>query len=122
MQNGVPVFRYNYMLFSARKTSYFTFVSAKGDKYQTTCGNPRCIHPDHLSILNTKHFHLADLARQGTGYQQRKTHCPQGHALTYDNIVQAKTSKYPKGYRRCLICYRQQQLAYVHKKRGKIPL
>lgn len=54
------------------------------------CNIPACCNPDHLN--------LTCVGKNGSRHHTEKTHCPQGHAYTEDNIVYYRT------WRRCKKC------------------
>ena len=84
-----------------------------------TCDNGACVNPDHLWV-GTWGDNLRDMARKGRHQEQKKTHCPRGHAYAGDNL-----RFQPNGARICMTCTRARQriasgwpedLAYSHPK------
>src|SRR6267142_1659983 len=68
----------------------------KGLEPDHLCRVRSCVNPDHLELVTRK----TNLNRGDTGANNRlKTHCPQGHPYTEENII-----KIPTG-RRCKICH-----------------
>jgi hypothetical protein len=49
-----------------------------------TCGNPWCVNPAHLQLL--QHGAHASLTHKGRP-KPHKTHCPRGHPLSGDNLL-----------------------------------
>lgn len=72
------------------------------------CRVRHCVNPSHLEPVS----HKTNILR-GTGFlaiNARKTHCPQGHAYTLDNLEK-------QANRKCSECRRQRQrLAYEGRK------
>lgn len=71
------------------------------------CFNRACVNPDHLEQCS-----LVENCMRGNGWaavNARKTHCPRGHALTDDNLVE---SLLPWGRRECRTCHN----ALTHKR------
>lgn len=63
------------------------------------CRNTSCVNPDHLELVTTRE----NLMRGNTlaAKQVARTHCPQGHELSDDNLV---PSSLKQGMRGCLTC------------------
>ncbi len=74
-----------------------------------------CLHgngiPTDNTVANlswgTQSENCLDAVTHGTHGSARKTHCPQGHPYSGDNL-----STRPNGDRRCRACHRDQQRAY----------
>jgi hypothetical protein len=63
------------------------------------CRNPSCVNPDHLEPVT-----IAENLMRGyglVGKNIRKTHCPQNHAYSGDNLYID-----PRGWRKCRTCER----------------
>ena len=71
------------------------------------CDTPMCVNPDHL-FLGTAQENVNDMILKGRGAKQKKAHCPQGHALTIDNIRLSR-NKNGNYFRRCKICSRNRK-------------
>lgn len=76
---------------SAHRVSYETFVGKipVGLTIDHLCKNKACINPDHLEAVSQKvNVHRANpLWKQ----EAARTHCPQGHEYTEDNMYKYKT-------------------------------
>ena len=63
------------------------------------CRVKRCVNDSHLEIVT----HLENVRRGKAGWLDRaKTHCPQGHPYSGDNLYVA-----PRGSRECRTCQRE---------------
>lgn len=77
-----------------------------------SCDNPSCINPDHLWLGDAK-SNIQDMIKKGRNYFLNRTHCPQGHPYSGDNL-------YVKGNgsRGCKTCTSARGKASYNKKRG----
>lgn len=66
-----------------------------------SCDNPPCCNPNHL-FLGTQSDNMRDCANKGRLGAQKKTHCPQGHPYSGDNLTFDSD-----GHRLCLECKRK---------------
>lgn len=66
------------------------------------CRNRRCVKPSHLQPVTMQENTLRGFGV--TGMNARKTHCPNGHPLSGDNLA---PNKYRR--RRCLTCERARE-------------
>lgn len=64
-----------------------------------SCDNPKCWRPAHL-FLGTNLDNVRDMAYKGRHKEQKKTHCPHGHAYSPENTYIRPSD----GYRMCRIC------------------
>jgi len=62
------------------------------------CDNRRCVRPDHL-FLGSQADNIHDMLAKGRHYNQRKTHCPKGHAYLPNNLYVTN-----RGGRQCKLC------------------
>lgn len=78
------------------------------------CRHVWCVRPTHLEVVSTQE----NIRRGETGkWQNRRTHCPQGHERTQTNTI------IRGGKRACRLCiriYRRDQ--YLRRKRLGLPL
>jgi hypothetical protein len=100
---GVRVHRFAYELLRERIPDGLTL--------DHLCRNRACCNPNHLEpVTNTENV----LRGVGlTAQNARKTHCMRGHEFTPENTTHFQNR------RRCRVCLRQAQYAYMRRKRGK---
>ena len=78
------------------------------------CDNPPCVNPDHL-WLGTQLENIRDRERKGRNGHANKTHCPQGHPYSGDNLI--ITTNNGRGCRECM---RQHARRYARKNRKRM--
>lgn len=87
--------------FHAHRLAYVIFNGPipPGLVIDHVCRNPACVNPTHLEAVP----HRENVLRGTAGdWQRRKTHCPQGHEYTPENMYSR-----PKGHgreRQCVTC------------------
>lgn len=84
------------------RLSYILFIGKIPEKLELDhlCRNIVCCNPDHLEAVTHKENMRRGLTGVATGLQNsNKTHCPQGHEYSQENIYTA-----PDGHRQCRIC------------------
>lgn len=94
------------------RVAYMLFVGPipVGKEIDHLCRNPGCVNPEHLEAVS----HRENMRRSPLGYagvQRRKTHCPQGHPYSGDNLVVWN------GMRYCRTCQRRYKQAYKLRKK-----
>lgn len=67
------------------------------------CRNRACWNPDHMEPVTNRENILRGVG--ATAQNVRKTHCPQGHEYTPDNL--RRRPGRPESHRECLTCYLQ---------------
>ena len=63
------------------------------------CDTPLCVNVEKCLFLGTDKDNHQDKAAKGRPWQQKKTHCPQGHPYSPENTYHP-----PQGGRQCCIC------------------
>lgn len=112
MDNGAseyPHVQFKGVSYNAHNFVYAALVGPvpEGADVHHTCENKCCIRLDHLEPLTRKEHRQ----HHGTPHQSLKTHCPQGHPYTLDNLLPSKT-----GRRACRECNRVRAREYQRKK------
>jgi HNH endonuclease len=92
---GYGTFGWNGRSVIAHRAAYLLLVGPIPDglTIDHLCRVRRCIRPDHLEPVTL---------RENMSRKPPKTHCPQGHPYSGDNVV------YKRGYQTCRICRRAQ--------------
>lgn len=67
-----------------------------------TCLHRRCVNPEHLEAVTHQ-----ENAVRGRNHHLVKTHCPQGHPLSGENLYRRRN-----GHRGCKTCLREQTRAW----------
>ena len=81
-----------------------------------TCNNPPCCNPAHLYLATHRENQQYAVAC-GTQTNARKTHCPQGHVYSGDNLYIEKRNGERSG-RKCKTC-RNARMKEWHQRVGK---
>ena len=99
---GYGLFGLNYKMRSAHRVSYEIKWGKIPDGLVINhmCRNRGCVNPDHLEVVTQKVNVQKGLAGFKTGLKNRaKTHCPQNHEYTPDNLTKQNNNK-----RNCKAC------------------
>lgn len=67
------------------------------------CGDKACANPAHIQAVTSRH-NTVITGRGACADAARRTHCPQGHALTDENLCPYELAR---NRRRCLACRRE---------------
>lgn len=93
----------------AHRVSYELFIGqiGKGLFVCHKCDTPACVNPNHL-WLGTCKDNLRDAVKKKRMHEQKKTHCPNGHPYSGDNLIMHyRKNKNPT--RECKKCNRERQ-------------
>lgn len=75
------------------------------------CRTRCCVNPDHLEVVtHQENVRRGEAGKVAAALQRAKTHCPQGHEYTADNLRAAKDG------RLCKACHRIRESARYHEK------
>jgi hypothetical protein len=77
----------------------------EGKEIDHLCRIPCCVNPSHLeAVTHLENMRRGTAAEKSAEYQRGKTHCPQGHPYSGDNLAlePGRPGKPPS--RRCRIC------------------
>lgn len=79
------------------------------------CDTPSCVNPSHSRPVTHRENVLR--GRAGAAWNLTKTHCPQGHELSNDNITRYSATR---SFRQCRLCKNAAELAryYARRKLG----
>lgn len=81
-----------------------TFVGpAEGRHVRHLNGDPMDNRLENLAYDETGTQNMRDMVEHGRQWQQKKTHCPEGHLLEPPNLV---PSQLARGWRSCATCKR----------------
>jgi hypothetical protein len=78
--------------------SAWGIVLKPDQKVRHTCDNPGCVNPMHMQ-LGTQKDNMQDASQRKRLFNQRKTHCINGHEFTSEN-----TYLRAEGGRKCKQC------------------
>jgi hypothetical protein len=87
-----------------------------GREIDHLCRNRRCVNPDHLEAVSRRENCLRGTSPPAIG--ARRTHCPQGHELSGDNLARAALKR---GGRNCRECARLRARDARERERGDRP-
>jgi hypothetical protein len=110
--NGYGIFDTGHSRESARKrlAHRYAYIAVHGSipegmDLDHQCNNRWCVNPAHL-VPMTHRENVLRSDRTPASINARKTHCPEGHALTPDNC---STEFVKSGRRVCAICRKQKR-------------
>lgn len=112
--SGYGQFGYNKKNVRAHRFSYELFIDNIPDGLiiDHLCRNRLCVNPKHLEPVTYKENNRRGETGKITGLKNKqKTHCPQGHPYSDDNLIVWKN-----GSRACKICHRKMVKKYKMKK------
>ena len=101
-------------MYQAHRVAYELAVGLIPDGMQLDhlCRNRRCCNPAHLEPVTNRENQMRGFGVSGVN--ARKTHCPQGHEYTPDNLRGSKP------YRQCRACSIEQKRAARRRKSQEV--
>lgn len=116
-RKGYGTVRWKGPAMAAHRVSYSVFVAELRDGLHIhhRCENRPCVNPKHLQQVTPRENTLAGYGTEPSK-NLRKTHCPEGHELTGENLVAWYTKNL--GSRVCRECHNARTRAQ-HKKRTR---
>lgn len=90
----------------------------KGLVIDHLCRVHRCINPEHLEAVTVEENVMRGVG--ATAKNARKTHCPEGHEFTPDNIITRYHGSNGRPNRHCKTCHRNYQREYMRKRYVKV--
>ena len=112
---GYGMFSYQGRCVRAHRFSYLLSAPAPIDRdthLDHTCRNRACVNPAHLEPVTPRENIMRSPVAPAS-LNARKTHCPQGHPYSGDNLMLRKS-----GIRECRECGRQETRRYLAKRRS----
>jgi len=101
-KDGYGLFRINGIQHRAHRAIYFLLLGSPLPSNFIVChkcDNPSCVNVNH-HFIGDHSMNVKDSVAKGRQKEIRKTHCPQGHPFSGENLyIVAKTGK-----RQCKIC------------------
>lgn len=94
---------------TAHRASYLLLIGdiPEGLDVDHLCRNPSCVNPSHLEPVTR-----SENIRRGFSHERAKTHCPQGHPYSGENLAVLST-----GHRRCRTCMAAHRKAWKKKQK-----
>lgn len=104
----------SYRSIGAHRQAYLLAYGAipDGATIDHLCRVRNCVNPAHLEAVSNRENILR--GEGAPARNARKTHCPNGHELSEENVY-----TYPDGRRQCRICRRDYIRDYMRARRAK---